>query len=190
MRKLLVLLVVLAVSSVASAQIIDLQIASLNGAPITPVKEITIAPSDEVNIDIVSLGITPMLMNLDGIVSVASAGGQGTLLNDDMVTLTYPYDEGFNNFLLLEAGVAFEVATGAFMGMAEGIIIDHILVHCLEEGDVIVSVTPGDTWGGTFDVTGQPYGGAWGSVTIHQIPEPMTIALLGLGGLVLLRRRK
>jgi opacity protein-like surface antigen len=28
------------------------------------------------------------------------------------------------------------------------------------------------------------------SLTIHQIPEPMTIALLGLGGLFLLRRRK
>ena len=28
------------------------------------------------------------------------------------------------------------------------------------------------------------------TITIHQIPEPMTIALLGLGGLFLLRRRK
>ena len=28
------------------------------------------------------------------------------------------------------------------------------------------------------------------SLTIHQIPEPMTVALLGLGGLFLLRRRK
>lgn len=28
------------------------------------------------------------------------------------------------------------------------------------------------------------------SLTIHQIPEPMTLALLGLGGLFLLRRRK
>jgi hypothetical protein len=28
------------------------------------------------------------------------------------------------------------------------------------------------------------------TVTIHQTPEPMTIGLLGLGGLALLRRRR
>jgi len=30
----------------------------------------------------------------------------------------------------------------------------------------------------------------FGDLIIYQIPEPMTVALLGLGGLFLLRRRK
>ncbi|MFC1739544.1 PEP-CTERM sorting domain-containing protein [Planctomycetota bacterium] len=39
-----------------------------------------------------------------------------------------------------------------------------------------------------FTVT--PYGTASGSSTFEVVPEPTTIALLGMGGLVLLRRRK
>jgi len=51
--------------------------------------------------------------------------------------------------------------------------------RCLAIGpDVLVELMHGTT-GGILD-----------SLTIHQIPEPMTIALLGLGSLFLLRRRK
>jgi len=61
-----------------------------------------------------------------------------------------------------------------------GTIIDDILFHCNAEGDVIVQLvySPDYMTGSIVD-----------QVTIHQVPEPMTIALLGLGGL-LLRRRK
>ncbi len=48
---------------------------------------------------------------------------------------------------------------------------------CTAMGDVTVKLMDGTT-GGWLD-----------SVTIHQVPEPMTILLLGLGGLFLRRRR-
>jgi hypothetical protein len=52
--------------------------------------------------------------------------------------------------------------------------------HCLKADNSIVTVELMDgTSGMILD-----------SLAIHQIPEPMTIALLGLGGLFLLHRRK
>jgi hypothetical protein len=52
----------------------------------------------------------------------------------------------------------------------------------------IVSIAAGSTYGGSYDVTGTPPIFSQGIVEI--VPEPMTIALLGLGGLFMLRRRK
>lgn len=57
-----------------------------------------------------------------------------------------------------------------------GVLADYEF-KCVDVGDVVITmyaddlVTPID------------------SITIHQVPEPMTIALLGLGGLLLRRRR-
>jgi hypothetical protein len=57
---------------------------------------------------------------------------------------------------------------------------------------VLVSIDNGNLGGGTVDgSTFGPYQGDWGApITIHQIPEPFTMALMGLGGLVLIRRRR
>jgi hypothetical protein len=57
-----------------------------------------------------------------------------------------------------------------------GLLISGILFHCEGEGDAIVTV-----WDANFGVMDQ--------ITIKQIPEPMTMALLGLGGLFLRRRK-
>jgi hypothetical protein len=50
--------------------------------------------------------------------------------------------------------------------------------HCLAPGDVDIVVGAG------------PLDNPEAILTIHQIPEPMTMALLGLGGLALIRRRR
>jgi len=61
--------------------------------------------------------------------------------------------------------------------MPDGKIIDLIDLHCMGEGDVTINLLHAGT-GELFD-----------SQVIHQIPEPMTIALLGLGGLLVRCRR-
>ena len=58
----------------------------------------------------------------------------------------------------------------------DGLVIDGLIFKCLGDGDVVLTLTDADL--GVLD-----------AVTIHQIPEPLTLGLLGLGGLFLRRRR-
>jgi hypothetical protein len=192
MKKLLVLLSVLAIASVSNAAIIVPMIVSLNGEQIEPTDYIQIGASDEVDFDLWLIDDTGMrLMSLDALVTVQ---GMGTL-SASIETLTFPYNEGFNNWQWDQMGQSGAVATGSFMaGMGAGVLVDHFLLHCDmddPENIVVITVSNDLRWGGTLLIDGiTPYPGAWGSATVHQIPEPMTIALLGLGGLFLARRRR
>ena len=58
-----------------------------------------------------------------------------------------------------------------------GLLIDGIKLHCEGLGDVILTLLDA----GSFEPLSR--------VVIHQIPEPITFALLGLGGLFLRRRK-
>jgi len=82
------------------------------------------------------------------------------------------------------------ITSGQLFNPLEGpvVLMKELYVHCLDTTDVILDIVVG----GTTIVDGEtiPTGTLLHTLTIHQIPEPMTIALLGLGGLFALRRKK
>jgi hypothetical protein len=183
------LFAVLAIASVAQGQLIELVIVSKNFEPIPATKEISIVESDWIDFDIVASNLGGLLLSLDADTWVT---GLGTL--DWSEPTWHPASSGeFNRIIENVAGKDYTVNTGSFGGMGDGWLMDHGLVHCdydLEENDVYVDIVGVDTAGGTMYTDMSPYTGAWSGITIHNVPEPMTIALLGLGGLALLRRRK
>ncbi|MBN2375412.1 MAG: PEP-CTERM sorting domain-containing protein [Sedimentisphaerales bacterium] len=76
------------------------------------------------------------------------------------------------------------------------ILFDHLNIHCTGPGEVVVTLTPSVStvegiptfWDG--DLLVEDLNALGSEITIYQAPEPMTMALLGLGGLALIRRRR
>jgi hypothetical protein len=204
MKKLLVLLLVFGITSIANAALIDVVIVSWGPGPdsgttpINPTDHITLNPSEWIDVDLV---FTP-----DGSEHLSQASLELTLVGNASMYLddltfppgawdTPPFSPGITEVV---PGKQYIIQYGEGMAGAGtvDIIIDHILIHCDGEPDeVILSITADVLLGGIGSMTsdykmigmGLEFGPG---ITITQIPEPMTIALLGLGGLFLLRRRK
>jgi hypothetical protein len=79
------------------------------------------------------------------------------------------------------------------------VFMEGLIFHCEEETDVEIELVAfadvtrliHDTEGNVIgSETVIPTGTIIDSITVHQVPEPMTMSLLGLGGLALLRRRR
>ena len=181
MKKLLVLMLVLGIASLASA---GLQI-SVGGNPEPLETEYTLLPSETIELDIWTDSEIPMFeLN---IYALAVASGQATITNGTayygniigdlpIVDWNIPLDEGI--------GGTFVAPMSPLIGAGE-VIADGIIFHCEAPGDVVVElwsiVDVGDN-DFQFDTL-------LDTVIIHQTPEPMTMALLGLGGLFLRRRK-
>ncbi len=76
-------------------------------------------------------------------------------------------------------------ATNFITGNLEPII--GFVVVAYTGGTQVVDIGPGMSWGGSYLINGSPPVFSTGTVEI--IPEPATLALLGLGALAILRRR-
>jgi hypothetical protein len=189
MKKLLVLMLVLGMASMANAV---LQISVHNNPPggetwdpMNPQDSlITIGPSGTLMLDIWTT--TPIYLGEgEGYFLLGVATADGTLTGG---VSKYPTDNEVVYYsgmgtAYLPAGEAGDlVGIATFRGAGNpitGIIVDEILFHCEKAGDGAINLYSTDWVTPTLI----------DSVIIHQIPEPATICLLGLGGL-LLRRRK
>jgi len=172
MKKLLAVLLVLGMGSMASAA---LQL-SVNGQPAPD--SITIAVSTTIMIDVtIEAGRNETIY-----VDVGARGGQyelGTVVGGPaqgdsglkFITQWYDY-QGYDETAI---GMAWDPGTTNRPGGK----VAEFPFHCTMAGmDVVVILYD---FGGSTEVD---------RLTIHQVPEPMTMGLLGLGGLLLARRRR
>jgi len=181
-KMLLVVLTVLAMATIANAALTAK--ISVNGVVDPPDTSIRLLPSQEVIIDIhawnnVSVSSTLLVMQGPG---ALSKGANFLVWEDSKLTMPSADFAGWKEYLesLGHMGIT-QIADLDIQDLFEpfttpaGLVLDGLVFHCEAYGEVTLSV---------FDLDGN----VLDSQQIHQIPEPITMVLLGLGGLFLRRK--
>jgi len=193
MKKLLTLLIIFGLASIANAGLVF----TVNGAP--QPDEITIGPSDIIELDleldtgtITSYTVGYYLSNAKAELITDGASGSYPDITEPMTDIEFP--AAFDFAGEISAGGTrsqyVQFGAGQFMSNpleAPQVLMKELYVHCLEPGDVVLNIYVEGTT--IIDGVTLTSGELLHTLTIHQIPEPMTIALLGLGGLFLRRRK-
>ena len=179
MKKFLVLTLVLGMASLANASLIITT--DYDGGDLKESDYITIgvAIPDQDNVMGYDLAII-----VDGPATLDSADATIVFDKDWMNDPAAVVDE-----LDIYRWTAGDVRMFGGTGQTGGDLLANLLFHCEGEGDVTVSLVSYTT-----DLNETIYGSAaapytFATLVVHQIPEPMTLALLGLGGLFLRRRK-
>jgi hypothetical protein len=197
MKKLLVVLMVLTMATIANAGLLI----SVNGQIDPPDTEFTLLPSETVMLDVWGDGGTPPNTNV-WLISTSLPLGEGAMAGG---VLLYPGNTAFMQHFqgagdpiiqwlqMMSNGQGYNTLDAYFISFGTtnvppealaGKLVDEILFHCESAHDVTLYLVGIDDDGaGTVVITG------YDTQIIHQIPEPITVALLGLGGLFLRRRK-
>lgn len=231
MKKLLVLMLVLGMASLANATVIDVVTLGLGSLGHAGTSTDWLVEGETIEIGLVlNYNQVPSQPPRDGyILSMMDVdlhlSGPGTL---DVGYWAYgnPYFQYHSNFSLFGVVDAYSstewdsvgdgldqiagAATTPILG-TEGtgpgslgtLLLWDLIIECTGEGNIIIDLTlnglseyaPYTNINGKLPKPDPPgwvvmVEGDLGDLVIHNIPEPATVALLGLGGLFLLRRKK
>jgi hypothetical protein len=206
MKKFLALMLILVMVSYASAGVINMEIKSIipgegsvlevYPSDIVVIKIVTTVPLDAYDFDIHVTGPGTLMLWDGGPGELYQPYGQGVPVyatkNRQNPTLGGASDVnqwfGFSGIVNNSVAQLTDALTSVD-SFLPGDLCWGFAIHCDGEGDVIVDLTQGA--GTTGTAGGDSYGDAdYGDLTIHQVPEPVTLSLLGLGGLALIRRRR
>jgi hypothetical protein len=182
MKKLLIVLMVLAMAAVANAALTTVKI-SVDGVVDPP--DVKLLPSETAVIDIHAWSDA-------GVSIVALLQGPATLTKGadfsawEQSNWYVMPDSEKPDYIAAFTDMGYKDITNLYFGdimdisepftQPAGKVFDELVLHCERLGDVTLTLFNPDL--GVLD-----------SQVIHQIPEPMTMVLLGLGGLFLRRRK-
>ena len=214
MKKFLILLLVLGLSSAASATTVSLMDPGVAVGDVTATRiylAVDMTGLQQLSVTITAVGDATItggvmaaeafdfgLQATDYVAVVVTAGGwQNGLSLDTAVTGGTMAEIGLGHFgstiygATTDPAVAMPIAAGS---LGSGVIVNtpiaYIDVIATGMGSVTLTMVDGSQFGANTLDEGGPIAGFGNPLTLDTVPEPMTIALLGLGGLALLRRRR